>query len=176
MTTAAKPITDETLLADVLTSPKNIALLAKNGVNTVGDAKKLTITDIVKMGVGDVTTAEIRDLGVKQAAESADSKIEESMNDIQIISDSSEFCLQVLPGDMVPNPNGKGRQILRPLYVTCVNGKGRLSAKMWYTRIYNRNRQEVDAALAAHRPWRIAAYEWLQRSKSFKNKFRVLSD
>lgn len=170
-------ITDDTLLADRLSSPKNLELLAKNKVLTVGDAKKLTIVDFIRMGVGEVTIDEIRTLGVRQATESKDAKIEESPNPIHIASHFAGYALQVLPGDVRRNPNGRGQAVIQPIYAVCHNGRGKLTREMWYNRKYDRDKKKVQDAVIANEPWRLDAYAWLLATKGYKAKrFRVLSD
>lgn len=170
-------IEDKTLLADALSSPKNVEVLAKAKIVTVGDAKKLTIADFIKMGVGEVTIEEIRTLGVRQAAESKDARLEESPNPIHILSPFAEYCLQVLPGDVRRNPNGRGQAIIRPIYIVCKTGRGKLTREMWYARRYERDAKKMQDAATANEPWRLEAYEWLKGRKSYRSKgFRVMSD
>jgi hypothetical protein len=128
------------------------------------------------MGVGEVTIEEIRTLGVRQEAVIKDARIEESMNPIHIQSPFSRYCLQVLPGDVRRNPNGRGQQIVRPIYIVCQDGRGMLTAKMWYARKYERDMRRVQDAEVNKEPWRIEAYNWLKERKSYRRDFRVLSD
>ena len=176
MSDATKEITDDTLLKDVLSSPKNLEILQKNKITTVGGAKALTIADFVKMGVGEVTIEEIRGLGVRQAAQSVDSKLEESANPIHIHSPFPGYCLQVRPGDVERNVNGRGQRIIRPLYIVCQNGRGQLTRKLWYTRKYAWDAAKIQDAEVRNEPWRLEAYDWLRARKSFNKSFRVLSD
>lgn len=169
-------ISDDTLLKDVLSSPKNLEILHRHKVTTVGEAKRLTIGDYVKMGVGEVTIEEIRSLGVRQAAQSIDAKIEESVNPIHIHSPYDGYCLQVRPGDVERSPNGRSHRVIRPIYVVCQKGRGQLTRKMWYTRKYAWDAAKIQDAEVRNEPWRLEAYEWLQARKSFNKSFRVLSD
>lgn len=172
-----KAITEETSLKEVLSSPKNVDLLKKNGVETVGQAKQKSIQDLIRMGIGEVTVDEIRGLGVKEGSrESADSKIEETAANIVINSPHARFCLQIMPGDVVRNPNGRGHRVVKPIYIACESGKGILTRKMWFRRKYMRDEQRVQQAERDNEPWRVEAYEWLKERKGFKRTFRVLSD
>lgn len=176
MSNAFATISDETPIADVLTSPKNIEILIRNKVTTVGAAKKLSISDFLTMGVGEVTMEEIKSLGVRQAAQSKDSKIEESIHPIHIFSPFGGYSLQILQGDVRRNANGRGQAILKPIYIVCQGGRGQLTRKMWYARKYERDARKVQDAEVANEPWRLEAYEWLRKRKSFGKDFKVMSD
>lgn len=169
---------DETSVAEVLTSKKAVALLKSKGVLTVGDVKRLSMPELVELGLGEVTIAEIRAFASPAARREGDEdEIEEGPQPVFIRSPHSGFSLQVLPGDGIRNESGRGVRPVKPIYLVCSQGQGRMTREMWFMRKFKRDRVAVDAAIAANEPWRKDAVAWLKARKAHKSKdFVVMTD
>ena len=170
-------ITDDTKLADVLSSKRNLALLASQEIITVGDIQKQNIKSLVGMGIGETTIEEIRGINdVPEEPEPKKMEWEEGQQALYIRSPSPGYSLQISPGDAVTSATRRGTRIIQPIYIVCQGGKGRLTAEMWYGRRHDRDKKLVASALAKNEKWRKEAAAWLQTRKNYGNLFHLLTD
>lgn len=175
--TVTKPVTDDTLIEEIVASKKNVTILNTNGVLTVGDAKKKSIKEMAEWGVGEVSLNEITAACNPPKMPVKSDEVEEGPNPIHIRSPYQGFSLQILPGDAIRNESGRGVRPVKPIYLVCYRGEGKLTADMWFTRKYKRDRVAVDKAIQGGEPWRKEAVEWLRARKAHQSKdFVILTD
>jgi hypothetical protein len=170
--------TDATLLTTLLSSKPNLIKLGKAGYKTKGDLKEVTMSELMELGIGEVTLEEIQGvIGTPKPEEHVEPTIEENDNDICIRSPHARFSLQVVPGDIDRGPSGRGMRPIQPLYLTCIDGRGNLSRKMWFIHLYGRgDMASVEQAERDNKKWRVDAFKWLKSRKACGRKFHIMSD
>lgn len=170
MTTATaktSAYSDETLIEDVVGSPKALKALKAKGINKVGDIRSMA--DVVSIpGVTPGVIAQLSELPIrKEKPPVKDSDIEEGEHPIILRSRFPGFIIRLLGGDIVPAPVGMpGRpSIIQPIAVMFKAGAATLDRRLWLTMKYRRNMLTVEAEMAkpaTEAPWRAEAVRWLR--------------
>lgn len=175
--TATTTRTDETSIAEVLSSKKAVALLKGQGILTVGDVKKKSMPELLDLGLGEVTISEIVAVANPPAKrDTSKDEVEEGPQPIHIRSPYGGYSLQVLPGDAIKNESGRGVRPVKPIYLVCYMGQGKMTQDMWFMRKYKRDKVAADAAKANNEPWRKDAVAWLRGRKAHGTDFQVMTD
>lgn len=173
-------ITDDTKVGAVLSSPKNAGKLIKAGYETVGDLKTARMSEFMELGIGQVTLEEIQNVCGDPAPEEPEPEpvIEENTNPIHIMSPHPGFSLQIVPGDVDRGPHGRSMRPIQPVYCVCQDGRGKVTQKMWFMRLFGReNSIAIDEAVEKDTPWRVDCFNWLKGRKAFRDgDFRIMSD
>lgn len=174
----AKTRSSGTDLGEVLSSPASVEKLKSSGFKTTEDLKKGDTEEFLNMGLGEVTMEEITNaMGGQIAPKVANVTVVESDADIHIQSPFGGYSLQIVPGGVEKNENGKGYRTVQPIYLVCESGRGRFTRRMWLLRKYGRSdMRRVEQAERDGEPWRVEAVQWLQKRKAHGTDFRIMSD
>lgn len=172
--------TDETVLGEVLKSPRAIGALAKAGFATVGDVRKRAVAELSKIvGVGEFTLEQIRGLqgSATPAAEPDDpTKVEESDAPVQLMSPYPSFAFTLLPAGRFADGSGRGYTTQRPLVVRFSDGRGELTRDQYLLMKYRRDEKAVLASKQNKEPWRREAVEWLKARRQHGVGYHVMTD
>lgn len=172
--------TDETVLSEVIKSPRAIGALAKAGYKTVGDVRARAVAEIGKIvGVGEFTLEQIRGLqGATPATVEEDdpTQVEESDAPIQLQSPYPSFAFTLLPAGRYADGSGKGYTTQRPLAVRFSDGRAELTKDQYLQMKYRRDDKAVLEHKQAQKPWRREAVEWLRARRQHGLGYHVMTD
>jgi hypothetical protein len=170
-------------LHQVVSSGRARGALKNLGVTRPGQLGNLNLSTLIEeKGIGVATVNEIQAFLDEQgpnprreadAVENA--QFEENMDPVTIGSPNPRQAIIVMPGDRVQLKNGANR-IIPGVIIQCESGVGHLTAKMWFTRKYERDTVAVEEALKRREPWRLDAVEWLKNRKRHGLDYSVLPD
>jgi len=166
---------DDTPLALVIESPRAAKALEEAGYAKVGDLDGVSYSELGSVkGVGERTLERIRELRTDLPEEPTNTKVEEGMHPIHLHSPSNGFCLHLLPGDRLGDKFGY--RLVTPVFIEFSDGRGRMTAELWFTRKYRRDMVKVQDAIANEEPWRVEAHKWLASRRSCNSAFFIMTD
>lgn len=168
----------DTLLATVVESPRALAALHRAQLRTLGDVVAQgglhSLRSIKFVGEGTLSLI-AKALGPIPDPEPAESEVEEGPHPIRLESPVRELRISLLPAHQRVGPGGV-RVVERPHYLEFSDGEGTLTKRAWLTRIYERNLERIQAAMADDQfAWRRQAAEWLRGLAIYqRGEFRIL--
>ena len=166
MKTATKPLPDEMLLEDVVTSPRALKALTEKGFKKVGDIR--SVQDVSGMkGVTPGALAQLAEAGVrKERGEIRDDEIEEGEHNVVLRSRHLSYVVRIVGGDVLPPIHQGARpRVIDPVAVYFKQGAAVLTRELWLVKKHHRDLKAVAAEMAkpaAEAPWRRDAIAYLR--------------
>lgn len=186
MTTTTTKLPDETLIHEIVTSPRAVKHLEAAGFNTLGDVRARGVEQTVRLRyVGQVSIEELkRAIGPQGAPEPVEPEddgpeFEEGGQPLHLErTPTGPARISFLPAHKVEAPGG-GYKMQTPVFIEfdLRSGRAKVTQRMYWLRRFNRDEERVRLAIEEGHPWRQDCADMLRREfRSHGTGFIVLSD
>ena len=188
MTTETK-IPSETPISQIVSAPRAIKHLEAAGFNTLGDVRERGVQACFGLRfVGQVSIEEIQraigpqteaDAPPAPAAEDDEPEFEEGTHPLILErTPTGPARISFHPSLKVESPGG-GYRLQAPLWIEfdLRTARAKVTQRMYWMRMFNRDEARVNAAIEEGRPWRQACADMLRSQfRSHGHGFIVLTD